>query len=175
MKRTTILLENDLLTEVQRLAKERHTTTSQVIQQAVAEYVADPSGSQAPAPVTEEARASIEPFELLIEPGESPGAKSGSAPVGSHLAPIEGTRVATGHSPSITLILLAVGGLSALSALFLCGRAVGQLIGRGPTLGMLVNYLLPGLLLGVIATASFIIATQRRQPPPSEREDNQTR
>lgn len=41
MARTTILLDNDLLLEIKRLAQTQGTTSTRVIHEALAEYVAD--------------------------------------------------------------------------------------------------------------------------------------
>ncbi len=40
MKRTTILLDESLLLDIQQLAEEENTTASRVIREALAEYVA---------------------------------------------------------------------------------------------------------------------------------------
>ncbi|NOX61908.1 MAG: ribbon-helix-helix protein, CopG family [Chloroflexi bacterium] len=41
MKRTTVLLEDELLDNLRRIAQERHSSTASVIREAISEYVAE--------------------------------------------------------------------------------------------------------------------------------------
>jgi hypothetical protein len=174
MKHTTILLDESLLLEVQRLAEERHTTTSQIIQQAVAEYLADEHQSAVTASLAEDQLPQDEPSEPLTEPVQPIEARPEPVPLERQLSLAEGGEEKTERFPWAKWVPLVAGGLSALAALFLLIRGVGQFTGRTRVLEVVINYLLPGLLLGVVAAASFFIVSQSEQPHHAWREDNET-
>jgi len=163
MKRTTILLEEDLLLEVQQLAKEQQITTSQVIQQAVADYVEGQRRSRFYPPPTEEKFPHIEPSEPLAEPAQPVEEKSEPVPVEHQPTLGKGIVVEVKHIPWLTLIPLILGGLSALFALLEFLQAVGQLTGQAQPLEVVVNYIIPGVLLGIVAAAFLFIASQSRR------------
>jgi len=163
MKQTTILLDESLLVEVQRLAEERHTTTSQVIQQAVAGYVTGQRRGAVTASVAEEQSPRTEPSDQLAEPVQPNEAKPEPAPLECQPSPTEGGEGRAERSLWVKWVSLVAGGLSTLSALFFLVRAAGQFTGRARALEVVVNYLLPGLLLGVVAAASFFVASQSLQ------------
>jgi predicted transcriptional regulator len=173
MKHTTIMLDESVLFEIQQLAKERHTTTSQVIQQAVTEYVEGQRRSAVSAPVAEEQWPEAKPSEPLAERVQPLEAKPEPVPLEGEPSLTEGGEGRTGRFPWVMWVSLAAGGLSALSALFLLVQAAGELIGRARGLEVVVNFLLPGLLLGLVAAAFLFIASQSQQSRPAEREDNQ--
>jgi hypothetical protein len=167
MKRTTILLEADLLLEVQQLAREQHVTTSQVIQQAVADYVEGlrrsrsyPSGGREESPSVE---SSGWPTDAL-QPAEE---KSETPPAEDTREPTEALDSGAGRPSWLRLVAVAVGGLCALLALVEFARAATQFAGAAVPLEVVINYVVPGILLGVVASASFFIASQSRRTGPT--------
>lgn len=163
MKRTTILLEEDLLFEIQQLAKEQQVTTSQVIQQAVADYVGGQRRSRSHLPATEEEFPRLESSDSLAEPAQPVEEKSEPVPVEHQPVPTKGIGAKAKQLPWLTLICFILGGLSALFALFGFLQAVGQLAGHGQPLEVAVNYLIPGVLLAIIAVAFFFIASHSQR------------
>ncbi|MEA3345953.1 MAG: ribbon-helix-helix protein, CopG family [Chloroflexota bacterium] len=158
MKRTTVLLEEDLLLEIQQLAKEQRITTSQVIQRAVADYVEDQSASH-PEPYEETKIGVIE----RLQPDESPESPVESArPVEEATEPVSPAESTRGFS-GLTLIPFILGGLSALFALFEFVRAAGQITGHGQPLEVVINYIVPGILLSIIAAAFFFVGGQSQR------------
>jgi hypothetical protein len=165
MKRTTILLEEDLLLEVQQLAKEQQTTTSQVIQQAVADYV-DGQRRIRSHPAAEEPPAG-EPSERPAEPIQPVVQKPQPVAAEHQPLPAEGMEMGTRRLSWLALISLIVGALSALFALIEFLLAAAQLTGQAQPMEVLVNYVVPGLLLGVVAAAFLFIASQSRRSRPT--------
>jgi len=161
MKRITILLEEDLLLEVQQLAKEQHVTTSQVIQQAVADYVQDQSRIWSYPPGTEEGPSQPESPGLLAERAQPAEERPKPPPAEFRTTLTSGASAR--RFPWLTMISLIVGGLTAVFALIEFVQAAGQLADGGQPVEVLVNYVVPGLLLGVVAWACFFIANQSRQ------------
>jgi len=166
MKRTTILLEEDLLLEVQQLAKEQQTTTSQVIQQAVADYVEGQRGIRS-YPAAEEEPPAGEPSERLGEPIQPVEQKPEPTAAERQPLPAEGMEMGTRRFSWLALISLVVGALSALLALIAFLLAAVQLTGQAQPMEVLVNYVVPGLLLGVVAAAFLFIASQSRRSRPT--------
>ena len=164
MKRTTILLEEDLLLEVQQLAKEQQITTSQVIQQAVADYVSARSQGHL-SPTVAERRRTVpsERTEPALRPAHRGRKRPRAARRGRRAAPVEGAVVGTQAIHWPTVVPLALGALVALLAFIEIAQAVMQLADRARVLGVLLNYVLPGLLLGIVAAALLYIGIQSRQ------------
>jgi len=164
MKRTIILLEEDLLLEVQQLAKEQQITTSQVIQQAVANYVQGQRQSRSSPPALEEEFPQIEPSEPLVEPVQPVEEEKLEPVLAEHQpAPAQGIGVEAKRLSWLTLISLILGGLSGLFALLQFLQAAGQLTGHAQPLEVVINYLVPGILLGIVAAAFCFIASQGRR------------
>jgi hypothetical protein len=166
MKRTTILLEEDLLLEVQQLAKEQQTTTSQVIQQAVADYVEGQRRIRSYPAAAEEPPAG-EPSEPLAQPIQPVEQEPEPAAAERQPLPAEGMEMGTRRFSWLALISLVVGALSAMFALIEFLLAAAQLTGQAQPMEVLVNYVVPGLLLGVVAAAFLFIASQSRRSRPT--------
>lgn len=167
MKRTTILLEEDLLLEIQQLAKEQQTTTSQVIQQAVADYVEGQRRIRSYPAAEEDEPPAGEPSERLAEPIQPVEQKPEPAAVEHKTPPAEGMEMGARRFSWLALISLVVGALSALLALSEFLLAAAQLTGQAQPMEVLVNYVVPGLLLGVVAAAFLFIASQSRRSHPT--------
>lgn len=159
MKRTTILLEENLLLEVQQLAKEQQVTTSQVIQQAVADYVEVQRRSRSQPPVTEEASPSRSSASLA-EPVQPVEARSEPASVGHQPIPAQGSQVRGKPFPWLALIFFVLGGLSAPFALVEFILTIGEFTSGVRPLEVTFNHLLPGLLLTLIAVGFLFVASQ---------------
>jgi len=169
MKRTTILLEEDLLLEVQQLAKERQVTTSQVIQQAVADYV-ERQRQQRTQALVESAEVETKEATSPRLPDEQPARATPPAqvvpvrpPMPHESAPAQVPHATAERTSRLSLIPLVLGGLGAIFALLEIVRAIEQFATRARPLEVVVNYLLPGVLLGVVAAALFVIARQVRE------------
>ena len=165
MKRTTILLEEDLLLEVQQLAKEQQITTSQVIQQAVARFVeAQRRGRQAPPAPEQRPIVLPRPPRPMPEPVRLAQERTAAGLVDSYPTLIEeAMETSSKKAPWSTLIPLALGVMSALFALFVIIQAVSHLANHVRPLEIVVNSLVPGLLLGVVATAFLYLANEGRR------------
>lgn len=150
MKRTAILLEESLLLEVQQLAKEQQVTVSQVIQQAVADYVESQRRGRSHPTELEGAVPPIEPSEPPAEPAQQPAPALWGSQTGRALWP--------------AFIALILGGVSALFALLELLLAAEKFAGSAQPLVVALNHLLPGVLLVIVAAAFIFIALHLLRP-----------
>jgi len=181
MKRTAILLEESLLLEVQQLAKERQVTVSQVIQQAVADYVESQRRSRSRPPVSEEVVPPSEPSEPSTEPARPTEEEPSPASAERQPTPVAARKVAQAleaeHQPTPApqgsqiaqalwpaLIAFILGGLSALFALLELLLAVEKFTGSAQPLGVALNHLVPGVLLVIVAVAFIFVALHLLRP-----------
>ena len=155
MKRTIILLDENLLLEIQQMAKDQDATASQVIQQALVQYCqGQRSGrSHGDAGRASPGRsASQHKADSAVE--AQPGSPASRSQHGS------GERRGQSGARSVWQILLSTA-LGALAGLFAASefvRAASQFAGGEPPLQWVVTHIVPGALLTVIAGAFFFIA-----------------
>jgi hypothetical protein len=165
MKRTTILLEEDVLLEIQQLAKQHQVTTSQVIQRAIADYVETQRQMRLHPPGTDDGPAPLRPSRRTPEPVRY--VRETPAPAAEHPSEsAQGVEEAEGgetYGLRPILVPLVVGGLSALFALFELVQAIGRFATNARALEVVINHLLPAVLLGVVAAAFFFVASQNRR------------